>query len=201
MREFTTVERGDFARRLITATAATAFHRAPAFKLGFEATQTGAKAVLDDGAAKVRTFFDAAVCPEVCAGLVDAERAIDVMTALLDTLAATLWRSIAAGATLEPRDVVFLKRWTEHRAPCGSRVSADEASRLFGDAPEITANVHSVAIDWEGPERVIGADASYLQRKEAAQAAFGHAVDDAAERFAAACVAAFLAAFDRAREH
>ena len=129
--------------------------------------------------------------------MIDGPRALEMIEGFLDLLARDLWKEIGDGKLLDTRDVVFLKHWTEFRAPCGYKMTAEEAQRLFGDAPDVVETNPicvgiDLRIDWEGPERVLGADPDYMRRKMNAQAAFGNAVTEAEERFIGACFVAFL---------
>lgn len=196
-------------RRMVRATEQTAFHDAPSFSLGFEPLPgKGMKAVLADSTGKIRAIFvgqPPAWLDRIHFGKIDATRALDIVRSILDCFAIDLWQKIASGGSLGPRDLVMLKNWTAYRAPCGFKMKAEDAQRLFGDAPNVLELSPSsigteLLIEWEGPQRVLGTDADYMRRKECAQAKFHEAVADAEERFIGACYIAFLRSFNRTSE-
>lgn len=193
---YATVLKCEFIARMIAAIADAAFRDGPTVYLGSEPAPDGrTKFVLRVGAVRRQAFVDGprpAELDAARAGAFDQQRALDMIVAWLDCLAGSLWQRIGAGEILDARDMVFLKHWTEFRSPCGSRLSVEEAERLFGDAPEMLLDDQGLTIDWEGPERVTGLNPDYMRRKEVAKEMFACAVNDAYERFAGACNAAFL---------
>lgn len=201
MSKFTDVSSDVFVERLVNATVQAAFHGGRPFLLGFQPlTGGGVKAALADSAGSIRTIINGNApkwLDGIRAGKVDAECALAFIGGYLDHRASDLWRSMAAGNALDTNEKNFLSEWTKSRVPCGHTMSAEEAQRLFGDAPMVTEiNTAYVGtdlrIDWEGPERVLGPDPRYMRCKENAQMAFGHAVKEAEERFIGACYAAYL---------
>jgi hypothetical protein len=201
MTKFADVSSDVFVERLVNATVQAAFHGGRPFLLGFQPlTEGGVKAALVDSAGSIRTIIKG-IAPAWLdgnwVGKVDAECALAVIGGYLDHRASDLWRSIVAGNALGADETDFLSRWTKSRVPCGHTMPAEEAQRLFGDAPMVTeVNTAYVGtdlrIDWEGPERVLGPDPRYMRCKENAQMAFSHAVKEAEERFIGACYAAYL---------
>jgi hypothetical protein len=118
------------------------------------------------------------------------------MVTVYDRLACRIWEDITADKALEPGDLVFLDEWTKARAPCGYRLPADQAERLFGDSPVVSLDGQSPLISWEGVERLARGNIAYQGRREAAEAIFADMANDAVERYSGAVYVAFLQSLD-----
>ena len=189
------VSRPEFIKRHIAAIHAT-FKGAPPFNHAILPRPEGADLALDVGGGRpilmcrTNLRFD---FTEARGYVCDADAALAVIVGLMDRLAQSLWVQLADGNELEPRDTVFLERWTAVRVG-PQRMTLEEAERLFGDTPQIDLKGDGPPIDWEGPTRLVGDDPEFQGRKEAAQLMFDHLTMDALEQFTAATFVAFMQA-------